>query len=121
MILNCDNCGQPAPPVGWENPNIRDRLEPTQVNNGLMVVVPGGYGMFTDSYDVDSVEFVLCHDCSVRLFREWPMLVERFGARGHHPWRDGEEPCCEFGWAFEHGSDGEITGVVYGDGSRRDK
>lgn len=77
----------------------------------LGVRLLGGYGLFFDD-DIgmywpcagwerrrawDSAWTVwLCHDCGVRLLREWPALARLLGTRPWHP-ADGDR-CCEWGW-----------------------
>lgn len=61
----------------------------------------GYYGGFSDSIEVlfdkrPSKQWIFCHDCVVKFFDTFPLLVESF-AGGHHPC-DDDVPCCQFAW-----------------------
>jgi hypothetical protein len=59
----------------------------------------GYYGGFSDQLDIlfekrISAEWIMCHDCVVKLLRTFPLLAETFG-NDHHESPD-DSPCCEF-------------------------
>lgn len=61
----------------------------------------GYYGGFDDNVDVllsdvQSRQWVLCHDCVVKFLTLFPRLQDTF-AKGLHPC-EGETPCCEWAW-----------------------
>lgn len=73
-----------------------------QVEGGFCFSRAGGYAMFTDEPDgVGGPWVVLCHDCTLKLFRTLPVAMGGGGDGSLHPYKAGEEPCCEFGWSLE--------------------
>jgi len=95
--MKCDNCQADVSPV-FDHPDGWDK----QIDNGLVIRVYDGYGMFTDVIyppywpEDDTFEMVFCHDCCVKLFDEFPAFAKRLtevsgSADRNHPC--GLNPC----------------------------
>lgn len=93
-IIYCDKCENSI------------KIDPNP-DRSLNISITGGYGMFID---LEMVELLLCHDCSLEFFRSIPSLSsDKFGAQHSVSCQSEEYPlCCEYSWAIQ---DDE---VVYG-------
>lgn len=73
----------------------------------------GYYGGFTDTFDdyyEKPREWLMCHDCVVKLLETFPLLAQTI-PRGEHPC-DREIPCCNWAWrshedGLQFGKDGQ--------------
>lgn len=106
MSVQCSACG--------------NEVEGESVNNHLPdagFVLPyqdfGYYGGFTDSFDdyyEKPREWLMCHDCVLKLLETFPLLAKTV-SRGGHPC-DKDTPCCDWAWrktdaGIQFGKDGQ--------------
>jgi len=114
--LKCDRCETPMPPEFWHRKRTdkgfvyEDECETTfplsmgQVDNGLTLILEGGYGMFTDPMTEERMrDFVwtLCHDCVVAMLEFFPERLRKRFEGGHPAYDDNtplEERCCRYAW-----------------------
>lgn len=116
----CDRCGRPTRAV-FEGETEEFN---SQLDGGLLVTASGYYGGFWDTVSFMGEEpaiFHLCHDCSVWLTNQIPMMQE-FAKGGHfssnvqgegvlHEQRHNPpERCCEFG-SIDHEQGEDPTGA----------
>lgn len=62
--------------------------------NGLIVKIEGYYGGFDDPSDYTDMTIIICHDCSLELFKSIPKLQNRKGCHYSH----SASQCCDFSW-----------------------
>lgn len=86
-IIYCDKCENSIE----MNPNPE---------RSLNISITGGYGMFID---LEMVELLFCHDCSLELFRSIPSLSrDKMNAQHSVSFKSPGYPlCCEYSWTFE--------------------
>jgi hypothetical protein len=65
--------------------------------NGIILKLQGYYGGFDDPSDYSDMTVLICHDCSLELFRSIPKLQERKGCH----YSRSDKKCCEFSWTQE--------------------
>lgn len=83
-------------------------------DDGSELHLSGWYGGFTDMMmREEEHHLILCHDCSLAVWRAVPKLAK---LRGLHPTVD-DVACCEFHWTTVQRGDDRY--IVYGDGSEK--
>lgn len=116
VTVPCDNCGNGVEIVGSKvYPN--GETQPMQTKQGATWNLGGGYNEFIDSWDTDT-HVVLCHDCTLAVFRALPGVVKKwypnvehhYESLGWHPY-NGSPPCCEFGWTLDESDNRSEKGV----------
>lgn len=94
-IVQCDKCLQ------WVRAEHDDY---PYADNGCQIHINGGYGEFIDIIGNEELPMILlCHDCTLELFRSIPKLRQDLIKNGHsvsihnpnHPL------CCEYSWCFD--------------------
>ncbi len=90
----CDACGNPSACTQQEH----------YPDDGLSIDFRGSgyYGGFTDNYPTSKSdrEWLMCHDCVIKLLNTFPMLAANVG-RGQHPCSN-DAPCCKWAWRINH-------------------
>ena len=80
---------------------------------GSTITFVGGYGEFIDLVDISAL---LCHDCTLKLFRMIPKLKNFKGMHSVSIYDDSYPLCCEYAWTlpddFKFGDDSSKT--IYG-------
>jgi len=77
-----------------------DKTEAYSPKTGWKLDLSGGYGQFNDTMDAAHSEVILCHDCCLKLAREFPIFGNR--NRGWHlTINDDGSSCCEFSYATD--------------------
>ena len=95
---------------------VNAHTQDTLPDEGLIVTLRGYYGGFTDTMPGEEPqELILCHDCSLAVWRAIPVLRDIRGL--HSTVSDGA--CCEFQWTFGQDESGEIETIIYGDGTSK--
>lgn len=126
VSITCDECGKEQPTT-----------QQTHYPDGgwaLPYETFGYYGGFDDNIEVAlgserPTDFVLCHDCVVKLLTALPGLGEKL-AGGHHPnfihtdfQKDGDDgtihpSCCRWAWTWKRvGQKYHEVETYYGDGN----
>ena len=95
----------------------RDQLDAALPDEGIMISLDGWYGGFVDNVFEPAEKHVLCHDCTLAVYRAVPNLAKQ---RGLHSTRENVV-CCEFQWTFHYDENGNYNGVQYGDGTWKPK
>jgi hypothetical protein len=72
---------------------IPENLNP---DRALCFTITGGYGMFVD---LEKIELIFCHDCSVEFFRSIPSLSSD-KINGQHT-ISSKGQCCEYSWNID--------------------
>jgi hypothetical protein len=90
-MVTCDGCGQS---VRAKSENAPEALP----DNGWKIDLGriDYEGGFTDVFE--SVPFLMCHDCCVKLLDTFPLIAERV-PKGSHPCAD-DVPCCDYAWKW---------------------
>ena len=83
MTVVCDKCGKHV-----DIDSVNQHLP----KNGLIIRIEGYYGGFSDPDDYSASSVIVCHDCSLELFRSIPKFQKLKGC--HYSYSD--ENCCEF-------------------------
>lgn len=124
MTVTCNECGKEQPAT--QQDNLPDG------GWALPYETFGYYGGFDDNIEVllgseRPTDFLLCHDCVVKLLTALPNLGARL-AGGHHPnfihtdfADDGDDgtlhqSCCRWAWTWKEVGDRKVD-TYYGDGN----
>lgn len=98
-IKQCQGCG------------LQKTFDPFSdgIDNGSVLHIDGGYGSFHDDIDNQCViSLILCHECTLSVFRSIPALSNRKGLHSVRIDNPQYPLCCEFSWSL----DGET--IIYG-------
>lgn len=92
-VVACARCENMVPCTQQPEAGLPD--------DGLRVLLRGWYGGFHDFAfsDDDDPMFLLCHDCSVWLYAQFPFIERRTGL---HP-GNADNWCCPHAWDHRNG------------------
>lgn len=93
MTLTCTHCAATIPATSID---ARAPLWGLRLHRGQF----GGYEEFADPFPDDGIEsgeIILCHDCSLELFRFLKIPADPVHHASEHP----GERCCEYGYLLE--------------------
>jgi|688.fasta_scaffold1129154_2 hypothetical protein len=97
VFFSCDHCNKP-----FDKP-YDGNFAFTPVN-GFDIRLNGGYNEFNDNFEA-TVQFLMCHDCVVKMFEYFPGMGRAIGKGCHPTINKDNTPCCEWSWTWLNEND----------------
>lgn len=110
-VIQCEMCEQYVKTEYQGSHN--DKFYPF-IERGSQITITGGYGEFID---LTKVQALLCHDCTLMLFRMIPKLKNLKGMHSVSIYDENYPLCCEYSWTFSETLDitsNEEPETIYG-------